>query len=91
MSGRGHEARVRAPEKELELQEGGSAYRWVGPVPRSVTRIDVAKRRMLDSDAALKLIALDVGFASPQQFSTVFRRIVGEAPSAWRERHSPKT
>ena len=29
-------------------------------------------------------IALDTGFTSPQHMATVFRRLVGQTPSAWR-------
>jgi AraC-like DNA-binding protein len=50
----------------------------------SAARVRVAQRLMLDSDAALTRIALDVGCASLQHFSALFRRKVGEAPSVWR-------
>ena len=47
-------------------------------------RIAEARRRMLDSDAPLTQIALDVGFASLQHFSGHFSKRMGAAPSAWR-------
>lgn len=50
----------------------------------SSARVRVAQRLMLDSDAPLTRIALDVGCASLQHFSALFRRKVGQAPSAWR-------
>ncbi|MEW5852474.1 MAG: helix-turn-helix transcriptional regulator [Myxococcota bacterium] len=53
-------------------------------------RIREAQRRMLDSDAPLTNICLDVGFGSLQHFSAVFRRAVGEAPSVWRSRRTGK-
>ncbi len=53
----------------------------------SATRIRVAQRLMLDSAAPLTRIALDVGCASLQHFSALFRKKVGQAPSAWRAKH----
>jgi AraC-like DNA-binding protein len=50
-------------------------------------RIRAAQQRMRDSAAPLTEIALAVGFATPQHFSALFRRLVGESPSAWRARH----
>ncbi len=53
----------------------------------SSTRMRVAQRLMLDSEAPLTRIALDVGCASLQHFSALFRKKVGQAPSAWRAKH----
>jgi AraC-like DNA-binding protein len=47
-------------------------------------RIRLAKRLLLESDSAVTEIAYDVGCASPQHFSTLFRRVTGKTPSAWR-------
>lgn len=47
-------------------------------------RLRDAERRMLDSDAPLTRIALDVGFTSAQHFSTQFRRLRHETPTQWR-------
>jgi AraC-like DNA-binding protein len=41
---------------------------------------------MLHSDCPLTEVAVDLGFSSLQNFSRQFRRVVGEAPSAWRQR-----
>ena len=49
-------------------------------------RIRIAKRLLTESDSTLTEIAYDVGCASPQHFSALFRRVVGEAPSLWRGR-----
>lgn len=49
-------------------------------------RIRLARRLLTESDSALTEIAYDIGCASPQHFSALFRRVVGEAPSAWRAR-----
>lgn len=51
-------------------------------------RIRLAKRLLLESDSALTEIAYDVGCASPQHFSTLFRRVTGQVPSAWRARRA---
>jgi AraC-like DNA-binding protein len=50
-------------------------------------RLRAAKRLLRASDAPLTSIALDVGCASLQHFSQLFRRLTGESPSAWRERN----
>jgi len=47
-------------------------------------RVRLAKRLLVESDSTLTEIAYDVGCASPQHFSTLFRRVVGAQPSAWR-------
>jgi AraC-like DNA-binding protein len=43
---------------------------------------------LADTDSALTEIAYDVGCASPQHFSTLFRRVSGVAPSTWRARRA---
>lgn len=53
----------------------------------TAARVRAAQTLMLDSDAPLTRIALDVGFTSPQHFSNQFRRLVGQSPSAWRAQH----
>lgn len=52
-------------------------------------RVREAQAMMLTSDASLTAIAFDVGCASTQHFSTLFRRVTGQSPSAWRARHRP--
>jgi AraC-like DNA-binding protein len=49
-------------------------------------RVRVAQRLLVSKDATLTEVAYDVGCASPQHFSALFRRVVGEAPSRWRSR-----
>ncbi|MGE0790021.1 MAG: helix-turn-helix domain-containing protein [Sandaracinaceae bacterium] len=48
------------------------------------SQVRIAKRLLRDSSASLTAIALEVGCATPQHFSTLFRRITGKSPSAWR-------
>jgi len=49
-------------------------------------RIRLAQRLLVESESSLTEIAYDIGCASPQHFSTLFRRVVGATPSAWRIR-----
>jgi AraC-like DNA-binding protein len=49
-------------------------------------RIRAAKRMLAETDAPLTAIAYDVGCASLQHFSTLFRKRVRESPSAFRKR-----
>ncbi len=47
-------------------------------------RIAEAQRRLRETDAPITNIALDVGYATLQQFSAAFHKATGSAPSAWR-------
>lgn len=49
-------------------------------------RIRVAQRMLTDTDAPITTIALDIGCASPQHFSSLFRKVVGETPTTWRKK-----
>jgi AraC-like DNA-binding protein len=49
-------------------------------------RIASAKKLLAETDRKLTTIATDVGCASLQSFSTMFRRITGETPSEFRAR-----
>ena len=49
-------------------------------------RITTAKRLLSETDRKLTAIASDVGCASLQSFSTMFRRVTGETPSEFRAR-----
>jgi AraC-like DNA-binding protein len=54
------------------------------------TRVREAQRRLLDSDAQLTRIALDIGCGSLATFSSLFRKRIGETPSAWRAKMRSK-
>lgn len=73
---------ISARTLQRRLQELGTSFR----AELDVTRIQEAQRRMLHSPAPLTEIAIDLGFSSLQNFSRQFRRVVGETPSAWRQR-----
>ena len=47
-------------------------------------RIERAQGLMLSTDKALSEIATECGFADQPHFTRLFRRLVGESPSAWR-------
>ena len=56
------------------------------------TRIERVKQMLLNPHTRVSEAAYDSGFQSLSQFNRVFRRIVGEAPSAYRDRlHGPST
>lgn len=48
-------------------------------------RLDHAKR-LLATSASVKEVAYSLGFATPANFSTIFRRATGESPRQFRER-----
>jgi AraC-like DNA-binding protein len=81
--GRAAKAVSRAPRSlQRDLGTAGTTFQ------REVdaARIRLAKRLLVESDSAITEIAYDVGCASPQHFSTLFRRVTGQVPSAWRTR-----
>lgn len=49
-------------------------------------RIEKAKELLANSDWSVTEICFEVGFESPASFSTLFRKIVGWAPSVYRAR-----
>jgi AraC-like DNA-binding protein len=49
-------------------------------------RVRLAQHLLVETDSQLTEIAYDVGCASPQHFSTLFKRVAGMAPSTWRAR-----
>lgn len=51
-------------------------------------RVELAQGLMLSTDASLSEIALDCGLADQSHLTRLFRRIVGESPSAWRRARS---
>ena len=50
-------------------------------------RLEVAQELMLATDEPLSQIALASGLADQAHLTKVFRRLVGETPSAWRRRN----
>jgi len=50
-------------------------------------RIKAAKRMLLESAASIGFIATETGFDTISYFSTVFKKLTGEAPNAYRSKH----
>ena len=73
----------RAPRSlQRDLRGAGS------PFQRELdgARVRLAERLLVETASSLTEIAYDIGCASPQHFSALFRRVVGMPPSAWRAR-----
>jgi AraC-like DNA-binding protein len=49
-----------------------------------LARLRAARHQLVFTDIKIIALALELGFRSPQHFSTMFRRETGLAPSAWR-------
>lgn len=47
-------------------------------------RIEMACKRLLESDISITTLAYELGYQSSQHFSTVFKRYTGSTPTAWR-------
>lgn len=77
----------RAPRS---LQRDLTAARTTFHRELDAARIRLAKRLLVESASAVTEIAYDVGCASPQHFSTLFRRVTGETPSTWRAQHATR-
>jgi AraC-like DNA-binding protein len=67
---------------QRRLHDAGTSFR--GEV--EAARVRAARVLLADTDQKITDIALDVGCASLQHFSALFRRLTGETPSAWRAR-----
>jgi AraC-like DNA-binding protein len=73
------------------LQRDLSGARTTFQRELDAARIRLAKRLLAETDSPLTEIAYDIGCASPQHFSKLFRRVTGVAPSAWRDRQKEKS
>jgi len=71
--------------RTLQRHLAASNTRFTDEVARA--QVARAQRLMLDPDAKLGAIALEIGCASASTFSELFRRVTGETPSQWRRRH----
>jgi len=65
---------------QRRLCELGTSYQREA----DLARLEVAKRLMRVTNHPLKWIALEAGYASPQHFSSSFRKLAGMSPSRWR-------
>ncbi|MHA7581441.1 helix-turn-helix domain-containing protein [Paenibacillus vandeheii] len=52
-------------------------------------RIEAAKRMLIGSPLSIGRIATETGYDNISYFSTVFKKLAGETPNAYRARHKP--
>lgn len=71
---------LRTFNRLFRLQTGLSFSQW-----RQRACVVLALARLAAAGEAVTRIALDFGYDSPAAFSTMFRRILGQAPSVWLE------
>jgi LacI family transcriptional regulator len=77
-------AAVAATRRTLERRFRDSVGRSIAS---EITRLSIqrAKRRMVETDASMKDVAMDAGFRSADHFYKVFARVEGIPPSQFRE------
>lgn len=68
---------------QRRLRESGTSFQ----AELNTVQVRTAQSLLLESDAKLTSVAVEVGCASLQHFSSLFRKMTGESPSAWRARH----
>jgi AraC-like DNA-binding protein len=68
---------------QRRLREAGTSFQ----AELNTVQVRTAQTLLLESDAKLTSVAVEVGCASLQHFSGLFRKLTGESPSAWRARH----
>ncbi len=69
--------------RAFKVSTGLAPHQWL-----LQARIAKAKQLMLETDAPLAQIAIDVGFADQAHFTRNFGRAVGASPAIWRRNHS---
>jgi AraC-like DNA-binding protein len=67
---------------QRRLRDAGTSFQ----TELQTARVNAAKTLMTETDAKLTAIALEVGCASLQHFTGLFRQLTGVAPSDWRAR-----
>jgi AraC-like DNA-binding protein len=68
---------------QRDLQQSGTTFR----AELEAARVELARALLVDTDLKIDSVARKVGCASAAHFATLFRRVAGETPSAYRERH----
>jgi len=74
---------------ERSLQRKLSDHDTTFQAELGAARVRAAQIMLIETDAPLTKIALDVGCASLQHFSALFRKHVGVAPGKWRKERAP--
>jgi AraC-like DNA-binding protein len=68
---------------QRDLQQSGTTFR----AELEAARVELARALLVDTDLKIDAVARKVGCASAAHFATLFRRVAGEPPSAYRDRH----
>lgn len=68
---------------QRDLQQSGTSFR----AELEAARVELARALLVDTDLKIDAVARKVGCASAAHFATLFRRVAGEPPSSYRERH----
>ena len=71
---------------QRQLGEAGTTF----SAEITAARIRAARRLLIETDASITAIAMAVGCKTPQHFSALFRREVGEPPTTFRRRHAAR-
>ena len=67
---------------QRQLKSAGTTYQR----EVAASQVRVAERLLRETSASLGAVAIEIGCASQQHFSTLFKRFTGESPSAYRTR-----
>ncbi len=68
---------------QRDLQQARTTFR----AELDAARVEIARGLLVDTDLKIDAVARKVGCASAAHFATLFRRVAGETPSAYRDRH----
>jgi AraC-like DNA-binding protein len=68
---------------QRRLKEMGTSFQ----AELNAVQVRTAQQLLLETDMKLTAVAVEVGCASLQHFSSLFRKLVGESPSTWRDQH----
>ncbi len=86
LDGAARDAGLSARTLQRRLHDAGTSFQ----TELQTARVKAAQRLMAGTDAKLTAIAHEVGCASLQHFSGLFRQLTGVAPSEWRARRAPR-
>jgi AraC-like DNA-binding protein len=70
---------------QRQLQDCGTNFQ--GELQK--VRVELARKKIAETDLKLSTIAYELGFASLQHLSTLFRKLTGETPREYRKRQMP--
>jgi AraC-like DNA-binding protein len=66
---------------QRRLREAGTSFQ----TELNKAQVKTAQQLLLETDMKLTAVAVEVGCASLQHFSSLFRKLVGDSPSNWRD------